>query len=50
MKTALLIGSTGLVGSQLLHLLLDSPIYNKVIVFVKRDAKNSASKTGTTYY
>ena len=39
MKTALLIGSTGLVGSQLLHLLLDSSTYNKVIVFVKRDAK-----------
>jgi uncharacterized protein YbjT (DUF2867 family) len=37
MKTALVIGSTGLVGSQLLDLLLESPIYDKVIVFAKRD-------------
>lgn len=44
MKTALLIGSTGLVGSQLLHLLLDSPSYNKVIVFAKRDTKIQHSK------
>ena len=37
MKTALIIGSTGLVGSHLLDLLLDSDDYNKVITFVKRD-------------
>lgn len=37
MKTALIIGGTGLVGSQLLTLLLESSIYEKVIVFVKRD-------------
>ncbi len=37
MKTALIIGSTGLIGSQLLELLLESPIYEKVTVFVKRD-------------
>ena len=38
MKTALIIGSTGLVGSHLLNLLLDSNDYIKVITFVKRDA------------
>ena len=37
MKTALLIGSTGLIGSYLLNLLLDSNDYLKVITFVKRD-------------
>lgn len=37
MKTALIIGSTGLVGAQLLNLILESPVYDKVVVFVKRD-------------
>lgn len=37
MKTALLIGSTGLIGSQLLQLLLESDHYSTVITFVKRD-------------
>jgi uncharacterized protein YbjT (DUF2867 family) len=37
MKTALMIGSTGLIGSHLLELLLDSNNYEKVITFVKRD-------------
>ncbi|RKS92252.1 uncharacterized protein YbjT (DUF2867 family) [Flavobacterium limicola] len=37
MKTALIIGSTGLIGSELLNLLLDSNDYLKVITFVKRD-------------
>ena len=37
MKTALVIGSTGLIGSQLLQVLLASDDYNKVIVFTKRD-------------
>ena len=37
MKTALTIGSTGLIGSELLKLLLESPSYAKVIAFVKRD-------------
>jgi uncharacterized protein YbjT (DUF2867 family) len=36
-KTALIIGSTGLIGSELLNLLLESPSYTKVITFVKRD-------------
>ena len=39
MKTALIIGSTGLIGSHLLHLLLDSNDYIKVITFVKRDTR-----------
>jgi uncharacterized protein YbjT (DUF2867 family) len=38
MKTALIIGSTGLIGSQLLELLLDSEEYATVITFVKRDS------------
>lgn len=37
MKTALIIGSTGLVGSHLLRLLLDSNDYERVITFTKRD-------------
>lgn len=37
MKTALIIGSTGLIGSHLLNLLLESNDYLKVITFVKRD-------------
>ncbi|MGO4905294.1 NAD(P)H-binding protein [Flavobacterium sp. W20_MBD1_R3] len=37
MKTALIIGSTGLIGAQLLNSLLDSNDYLKVITFVKRD-------------
>jgi uncharacterized protein YbjT (DUF2867 family) len=38
MKTALIIGSTGLIGSQLLELLLESKNYSTVITFVKRDS------------
>jgi uncharacterized protein YbjT (DUF2867 family) len=37
-KTALIIGSSGLIGSKLLDLLLESPNYTKVITFVKRDS------------
>ena len=37
MKTGLIIGSSGLIGSELLNLLLESPNYAKVITFVKRD-------------
>jgi uncharacterized protein YbjT (DUF2867 family) len=36
-KTALVIGSTGLIGSQLLQLLLESKEYATVITFAKRD-------------
>ena len=38
MKTALIIGSTGLIGSQLLELLLESQDYSTVVTFVKRDS------------
>jgi uncharacterized protein YbjT (DUF2867 family) len=38
LKTALIIGSTGLIGSQLLKLLLESDLYTTVITFVKRDS------------
>ena len=38
MKSALIIGSTGLIGSELMNLLLDSNDYTKVITFVKRDS------------
>ena len=37
MKTALVIGSTGLIGKELLSILLANPTYNKVVTFVKRD-------------
>jgi len=37
-KSALIIGSTGLIGSKLLDLLLESQDYEKVVTFVKRDA------------
>ena len=37
MKTAIIIGSTGLIGSYLLNLILDSNDYQNVITFVKRD-------------
>ena len=38
MKTALIIGSTGLIGSHLLELLLESIEYDQIITFVKRDS------------
>ncbi|MBC5839115.1 NAD(P)H-binding protein [Flavobacterium muglaense] len=37
MKTALIIGSTGLIGSELLQLLLKNDNYSKVIAFSKRE-------------
>jgi uncharacterized protein YbjT (DUF2867 family) len=36
-KTALIIGSTGLIGSELLKILLESSEYAQVVTFVKRD-------------
>jgi uncharacterized protein YbjT (DUF2867 family) len=44
MKTALIIGSTGLIGSQLLNILLESAAYDKVIAFVKRDTGKTHAK------
>lgn len=43
-KTALVIGSTGLIGSQLVDLLLASEHYEKVLIFVKRDSEKSHLK------
>lgn len=37
MKTALIAGSTGLIGGQLLDLLLQSDRYSKVVAFTRRD-------------
>lgn len=36
MKTAIVIGATGLVGTQLVHLLLADQRFNKVLVFTRR--------------
>ncbi|GGC53930.1 oxidoreductase [Pedobacter quisquiliarum] len=36
MKTAIIIGATGLVGNQLLHLLLHDDRFSKLLVFVRR--------------
>src|SRR5688572_2901078 len=38
MKTALIVGSTGLIGAQLLQLLLDSDRYDKVIALTRQDS------------
>lgn len=39
MKTALVIGSTGLIGTELLKIILESPEYFQVVTFVKRDSE-----------
>ena len=43
-KTALIIGSTGLVGSQLLQQLLASPCYTKVVSLSRRQLDFSHPK------
>lgn len=43
-KTALIAGSTGLIGSQLLQLLLDSDRYNHVIALTRQDLPLQHSK------
>lgn len=43
-KTAIIIGSTGLTGSQLLKTLLSSNVYEKVISFVRKETKISHPK------
>ncbi|MDR2955911.1 MAG: oxidoreductase [Prevotella sp.] len=43
-KTAILIGSTGLTGTHLLKILLTNEIYDKVVVFVRKEIKISHSK------
>ena len=49
MKTALITGSTGLIGSQLVEILLNSNQYEKVVAFVKR-LWTSALKIYSAYY
>ncbi len=44
MKKALLLGATGLIGSQLLKLLLQDDSYEEVVVFVRRDLTISHPK------
>jgi uncharacterized protein YbjT (DUF2867 family) len=44
MKTALMIGATGLVGSHLLDLLLKDPRFNKVKVFTRRSTGKKDEK------
>jgi len=44
LKTAIIIGSTGLIGSQLLDILLENTYYDSVITFVKRDAGKEHAK------
>ena len=44
MKTALVFGSSGLVGSQLVNLLIKSPNYNKIKLFVRSPVKSDNSK------
>jgi uncharacterized protein YbjT (DUF2867 family) len=44
MKTALVIGATGLTGSELVKQLLDDPQFDKVIVFVRRETGISHPK------
>ena len=36
-RTALLVGATGLVGSHLLRRLLAHPVYERVVVWTRRD-------------
>jgi uncharacterized protein YbjT (DUF2867 family) len=44
MKTAIIIGATGLVGSTLVKQLLENPIYSKVILLLRKPLKISHSK------
>ena len=44
MKTALILGSTGLVGSRLLELLLADPRFSSVVAFVRRRTGHSHPK------
>ncbi|TDE14564.1 oxidoreductase [Dyadobacter psychrotolerans] len=43
-RTALLVGSTGLIGGQLLTKLLHSPYYDKVIVLTRRPSRHTNTK------
>ncbi|MGK0387688.1 MAG: hypothetical protein ACI94Y_000414 [Maribacter sp.] len=43
-KTAVIIGATGLVGSQITHLLIEDERYEKIVVFVRRTMNISSEK------
>ncbi|HCW07887.1 MAG TPA: oxidoreductase [Cytophagales bacterium] len=43
-KTALVVGSTGLIGNQLIELLLSDPHYSKVIAVSRKKLENNHSK------
>ncbi len=47
MKTAILFGATGLVGSHLLSLLVNSNEYDKIKIFSRREIQISNSKIET---
>ena len=44
MKTAVVIGATGLIGTELVHKLEQSSKYDKVIVLARRDVKWDSKK------
>ena len=44
MKTALIFGSSGLIGNQLLELLVNNDKYSKIKLFVRAETSNSNSK------
>lgn len=47
MKSAILFGASGFIGSKLLQKLLESPIYNQVIIVVRKDLKITHPKLKT---
>ena len=44
MKTAIIFGSSGLIGSQLLELIVHNHMYDKIKLFVRSEISNSNSK------
>jgi aspartate-semialdehyde dehydrogenase len=44
MKTALIAGATGLVGSELIKILVNDPNYEKIIVISRRELKTNSPK------
>ena len=43
-KIAIIIGATGLVGTQIVHLLVEDKRYEKIVVFVRRTMNISSEK------
>ena len=44
MKTAIIFGSSGLIGSQILELIVNNHKYSKIKIFVRSEISNSNSK------